>query len=174
MVRCLILLCALSTVLLPTTAFSGVWDSLKEIVEDGSNELYLTGYAWHNRYTYSPERIRKYNEAALGGGFGKGLYTESGNWHGLYAMAFLDSHSKWEPIAGYSYLYILPVTNQLRLGGGITAFITARSDIFNGIPFPGILPWASIIYKKVALSATYIPGSSGAGNVLFLVGKLTF
>ncbi|MCH9717980.1 MAG: phospholipid:lipid A palmitoyltransferase, partial [Gammaproteobacteria bacterium] len=28
------------------------------------NELYLTGYAWHNRYQYPKEKLSKYNERA--------------------------------------------------------------------------------------------------------------
>lgn len=62
----------------------------------------------------------------------------------------------------------------LRAGAGYTVFLTARPDIFHNIPFPGALPWASIAYKKIGLSVTYIPGPKNTGNVLFLVAKYTF
>jgi hypothetical protein len=30
-------------------------------------------------------------------------YNDSGNWSALYAMAFKDSHNKWQPIVGYGW-----------------------------------------------------------------------
>lgn len=146
---------------------------LHNIWTEGETDLYLSGYAWHNRYFYPPERIKTYNEQALGGGFGKGLFDENGNWHGLYAFAFLDSHRHVEPVAGYDYLKIARLSTNLKAGLGYTVLVTSRVDIYNNIPFPGMLPWAGIFYKKASIAATYIPGSLGAGNVLFIVGKYT-
>jgi palmitoyl transferase len=147
---------------------------LHQIWTQGDNELYLSGYAWHNRYTYTRERIDEYNEAAWGGGLGKSFYDEKGNWHGLYAIAFLDSHTNIEPMIGYSYLKMAHFTEFLKAGIGLTAVITQRPDIFNGIPFPGVVPLASITYRRLSISGTYVPGAKGAGNVLFLVGKWRF
>jgi len=147
---------------------------LKQVWTEGNGELYISGYAWHNRYIYSPEKIRSYNEKAWGGGLGKGLFDEKGNWHGLYAFAFLDSHKNVEPVAGYAYLKIATVHNDLKAGLGYTLLITGRPDLNKGIPFPGALPWASIFYKKATLAATYIPGFNNNGNVLYLVIKHTF
>jgi palmitoyl transferase len=154
--------------------FQPACNRLESIWTDGDNELYLTGYAWHNRYTYSPEKVRNFNENAWGGGIGKGLYDEKGNWHGLYAFAFMDSHDHVEPIAGYSYLKTFPLGASAKIGLGVTVLITSRVDIYHSIPFPGALPWLSLNYKQISLGATYIPGAKGAGNVLFLVGKYTF
>jgi palmitoyl transferase len=147
---------------------------LHQIWTEGSTDLYLSGYAWHNRYTYSPERIKRYNENAWGGGLGKGLFDEKGNWHGLYAIAFLDSHSDVEPTAGYAYLKVASLNEDVKAGIGFTLLVTARSDINHYIPFPGALPWASVFFKKATLAATYIPGSSTNGNVLFILGKYSF
>ena len=147
---------------------------LHQVWSDGDLEIYLSGYAWHNRYTYRPEKIKTYNEEAWGTGLGKGLFDEKGNWHGLYLIAFLDSHKNIEPAAGYAYLKVITIYKDLRAGVGYSVLITARPDINHGYPFPGVLPWASIFYKKVSLAATYIPGSSGAGNVLYILGKYTF
>ncbi|GGI92716.1 hypothetical protein GCM10007966_21650 [Legionella impletisoli] len=134
-------------------------------------EVYLSGYAWHNRYVYPSHKINSYNENSWGGGLGKGRYDEKGNWQGVYAFAFLDSHKNVEPIAGYAYLKVAHLNQDVNLGAGLTVFITARSDMFNNMPFPGLLPWISLTMKRVTLSATYIPGAKGAGNVLFIVGK---
>ncbi|KTD19571.1 lipid IV(A) palmitoyltransferase PagP [Legionella londiniensis] len=144
---------------------------LHQIWSEGSLDLYVTGYAWHNRYTYPPEKIAAYNEAAWGGGLGKSLYDERGNLHTLYAFAFLDSHKKIEPAAGYAYIKTLPLNPDTHVGLGASLFITARSDMFNYHPFPGLLPWATFTHKRATLAATYIPGAQGAGNVLFILSK---
>ncbi len=147
---------------------------LHQIWKQGRTELYLPTYAWHNRYFYSKEKIPRYNELPLGGGLGKSFYDEKGNWHGLYAFAFLDSHKNVEPVVGYAYLKEWHINENTRLGGGYGLLVTARPDILNGIPFPGALPWACFNYKRLSLAATYIPGSHDVGNVLFLITKYTF
>jgi palmitoyl transferase len=145
-----------------------------QILDEGHTDLYISGYAWHNRYTYRPEKIKSFNEAAWGGGLGKGLFDEKGNWHGLYAIAFLDSHRHVEPVVGYAYLKVANFSEHLKAGIGYSVLVTSRVDIYNSIPFPGILPWASIFYKQTSIAATYIPGAAGAGNVLYILAKYTF
>lgn len=145
-----------------------------QIWTTGTNDLYVTGWAWHNRSMYTASKIREFNEAALGGGYGRGIYDEDGDWQGLYAMAFLDSHSRVQPVAGYGFLKTAHLSPNWRLGAGYTLFLTAREDIFSYIPFPGILPLVSASYRDATLFATYIPGNEGAGNVLFVFGKWSF
>lgn len=147
---------------------------LNQIWYQGNKDLYLTGYAWHNRYTYTPETIQKnhYNELAWGGGLGKGFYDEEGDWHGLYAVAFLDSHKNVQPNVGYSFLKVKSLSPNLRLGGGYTALVTMRPDILNGYPFPGAAPLLSLEYKRYSLVASYVPGKTNIGNVLFLYFKI--
>nr|WP_240039527.1 lipid IV(A) palmitoyltransferase PagP [Achromobacter aloeverae] len=145
-----------------------------QIWSTGNDDLYVTGYAWHNRSAYSADKIKSFREESWGGGYGRSLYDSDGDWHGLYGMAFLDSHGHVEPIAGYGYQSIGRVGNNLRFGIGYTVFLTARPDIFHYIPFPGVLPLASIGYDKATFYATYIPGGSGNGNVLFMFGKWSF
>ncbi|WP_131782051.1 lipid IV(A) palmitoyltransferase PagP [Legionella gresilensis] len=154
--------------------FKAACQRLHQVWEQGDNELYFSGYAWHNRYTYSAKKIKTYNEHAWGGGLGKGFYDEKGDWHGLSAIAFLDSHKNVEPAVGYAFLKMAHFNEHTHLGIGYSILVTARPDIFNNIPFPGILPWASFSYRQLTLSATYIPGAEGAGNVLFIIGKWTF
>lgn len=147
---------------------------LDQIWSEGGNDLYVSGYSWHNRAKYSKEKIASFNELAWGAGYGRSIYDEDGDWQGLYGMAFLDSHSKVQPIAGYGFLKIGRVSENVRLGAGYTVFLTARHDIMSYVPFPGILPLVSAGYKDAMLYATYIPGSSGAGNVLFMFGRWQF
>lgn len=147
---------------------------LDQIWTEGGHDLYVSGYAWHNRAMYSKEKIDSFNELAWGGGYGRSIYDEDGDWQGLYAMAFLDSHSKVEPIAGYGFLKIGQVSENFRLGAGYTVFLTARHDIMSYVPFPGILPLVGAGYKDAMFYATYIPGASGAGNVLYMFGRWHF
>lgn len=144
------------------------------IFSDGHLDLYLSGYAWHNRYMYDSQRVKHYNEEAWGGGFGKSLFDAKGNWHSLAIIAFLDSHAKWEPTAGYTYLKVADLSPTMKIGGGLSVIVTARSDLNNGYPFPGVLPWVSFFYRQFALSATYIPGPRNNGNVLYILGKIAF
>lgn len=179
---CFFILCSFQSTAHQTQGICSHWMAifkpfchrLQQVWTEGETEGYFTGYAWHNRYTYSPEKIRTYNETAWGGGIGKGLFDEKGNWHGLYAITFLDSHRNVEPAAGYAYMWVNTLHNQLKGGVGYSILVTARPDINNNIPFPGLLPWASLFYKKITIGATYIPGSSTNGNVLFILGKYTF
>jgi len=147
---------------------------LDQIWTEGNTDLYVSGYAWHNRSMYSASKIRSFNELAWGGGLGKSIYDEDGDWQGLYAMAFLDSHRKVEPIAGYGFLKIGNVGQNFKLGAGYTVFMTARHDIMSYVPFPGILPLVGAGYKDAMLYATYIPGGRGNGNVLFMFGRWQF
>lgn len=154
--------------------FKPVCLRLHQIWDEGDNELYLSGYAWHNRYVYSAEKIRSYNERAWGGGLGKSLFDEKGNWHGLYAFAFLDSHSQLEPTAGYAYLKVATINQDIKAGIGYSVLVTSRADINNRIPFPGAVPWASLFIGKATFAATYIPGNSNNGNVLYMLIKYRF
>lgn len=154
--------------------FNPICKRLHQVWTEGDNDLYLSGYAWHNRYIYSQEKIKHYNENAWGGGLGKGLFDEKGNWHGLYFLTFLDSHSHLQPCAGYNWLKIFQLSNDLKAGIGYSILVTSRVDINHNVPFPGAVPWASIFFKKVSLAAAYIPGNSSNGNVLYVVGKYSF
>lgn len=140
----------------------------------GNNELYLPFYAWHNRYAYNKIYLSRFNENAWGAGLGKSFYDEKGDWHGLFAFAFLDSHRYLEPVVGYAFLKTAHLSEHVGMGLGYSLLITQRPDVFHGVPFPGALPWVSMKYRRVSLAATYIPGVRDAGNVLFLVAKILF
>lgn len=146
---------------------------LYQIWTEGHGDMYVPFYAWHNRWTYTSDKLPYYNENPWGAGMGKGIWDEHGNWQGLYAMVFLDSHKNVQPMGGYGYLLTYHPTPDSGLGIGFTAMMTARPDILNNWPFPGALPLGSIYYKNVMLLGAYVPGGENIGNVLFLMTKIT-
>jgi len=146
----------------------------KRAFNEGSYDLYLTGYTYHNRQTYTREKIDTYQENSWGGGLGRSVIDERGNWHGLYAMAFQDSHFKPQYMGGYGWLARWNPGGDFHVGVGVTGFVVARSD-YDYVPIPGILPLGSLEYKRVSLMASYVPRLSrneGNGDVLFLFAKV--
>lgn len=152
------------------SAFNKWWESAKSNVsqtwDSDQYELYVPLRVWHNRNSYTKEKIDSFNEEPWGIGFGRYRFDEKGNWHAIFAMAFLDSHDDLEPIVGYAWQATYYPTKNIRTGVGFVAGITARSDM-SYIPFPAPLPLVSVEYRRFSLQATYIPGGSGNGNVAF-------
>lgn len=85
----------------------GLWDKFTRNVsttwDSDQYDIYIPVLTWHNRFTYDKEKTDSYNENPWGFGLGKYRYDEDNDWHALYAMAFMDSHNKVEPIAGYAF-----------------------------------------------------------------------
>lgn len=154
----------------PPVTFTSLWNDVSATVsttwQSEHKELYVPLHTWHNRRMYTAEKIASYNENPWGIGLGKYRYDDAGNWHALYAMTFLDSHNKMEPIAGYGYQKMWRPSENWRLGAGFTAGFTARAD-YHYYPIPVILPLVSVEYGRFALQATYVPGGKGNGNILF-------
>ena len=146
----------------------------EQVLQQGDTDVYVTGYTYHLRSMYSEAKIKSFNERAWGGGIGKSLYDEDGDWHGMYAMVFLDSHKDPEPTAGYGYQKLVPLAGELKAGLGFTAFLTSRTDRLKGVPVPVVLPLASLQYRKSAVMASFMPGPKGNGNVLFLFGRIAY
>lgn len=147
---------------------------VSQIWSEGQTDIYIPGYAYHLRSMYSAEKIASFNEHAWGFGMGKSIVDEDGDWQGLYAMAFLDSHNDVEPIAGYAYQKMLPLSENWQVGGGFTAFLTSRSDTLKNFPVPGALPLVSLQYRQAALMMSYMPGSKGNGNILFFFTRFRY
>lgn len=154
------------------TKDSNLWEQLKHNFsstwESDNSELYIPVSTWHNRLTYSNEKIQSYNEIPWGIGYGKYRFDAKNNWHSIYAMVFMDSHNKMEPIAGYGYqkMWIPGNIDEWRFGAGFTLSATARHEYYY-IPMPLVLPLISIEYSRLSLQSTYIPGTHNNGNVLF-------
>jgi hypothetical protein len=143
------------------------------IANEGQGELYLSGYAYHGRNTYTAERIAEFNEKDWGLGYGKSLYNAKGNEESLFFMTISDSHYKPQPMLGYAYQWMWPIAKSgIEIGAGYTAMVVNRADYFGGVPFPLVLPVASIGAKKFRRTASYIPrisNNKGNGDVLFLL-----
>lgn len=155
------------------------WDNkkidLKETwYQSDKIDLYFPSITWHARFAYNKEKAENYNEKPDGFGLGKSRFDENGNWHGFYIMAFKDSYSYIEPIAGYGYENIWRpfADDKFRLGLGYTAGLTARHN-WNYIPIPLVLPLASIGYGPATFQMTYIPGTYNNGNVYFAWFRLS-
>lgn len=117
---------------------------IADIWNTGSHDLYLPMYTHHLRFAYDDDKIDSFREFTWGAGYGRSRYNDSGNWEGVYLMAFSDSHSKVQPMLGYGHQWMWGNQNGLHAGAGYTAFLTSRADIAKNFPIPGILPIASV------------------------------
>jgi len=147
---------------------------VSETWNQGDDDFYLPFHAHHLRSAYSDKEIDSFREENWGLGYGRSRYTLSGNWEGLYAMAFRDSDSKPEYFLGYSHQWIYGEQQSWHTGLGYTVFLTTRSSILRYTPIPGILPVASINYNRASINATYVPGGSGYGNIIFFWSRVGF
>lgn len=155
--------------------YSAAWHHVETTARDGGWDVYVPFYTYHMPYAYTPALLRSYNDYPAGGGIGRGRYNESGNWEGLVAMEFADSHSKPEYLGAYAWLATWrPFSENSRVGAGLTGFITARSDIGHYTPIPGVLPVGSIGYRFLDIQASFLPGGKNDGNVLFCWAKFSF
>jgi LPS-assembly protein len=146
-----------------------IWDPVANAYNNGALEFYLPFKTYHSRSTYSAEKIDSYQENPLGFGIGRGLYNEKGNWEGVFAMGFQDSHFKPSYTAGYGWKAIWRPADDVRLGLGYIAGLMTRSDFFSYVPFPYVLPLASAAYRNFSLEGVYVPpGGHNGGNLLFL------
>jgi hypothetical protein len=157
---------------------AGIWQRsmahLGDIARQGEWNLYLSGYAHHLRRSYSEKSRRVLNEKAWGAGFGKTLRNANGDDESLYFIGLRDSrrHAQW--MAGYAYKWVHGFDTGLEVGAGLTALMIRRQGLFGGVPFPGILPVASIGTQGVKLMATFIPHvaiRNNKGNVVLLFAR---
>jgi palmitoyl transferase len=149
------------------------WSYARKIYCEGGTDVYVTGYMYHGRGTYSRERVDELNEKAWGGGLGRTMADERNNADSLYFLANMDSHRQAQFTAGYAKLWRWTAATDARAGVGFTLFLLSRADYFSRLPFPGLLPIASLEVGRFALQATYVPLlPAGTGDVLFLFGKI--
>jgi lipid IVA palmitoyltransferase len=155
----------------PCRMSAAAWDG-------GRNELYVSGYAWHQRNTYGADRIKELNEHAWGLGFARSVEDADGDSHTIYALIFRESHFKYQKVIGYQWLAYWHLSEGWKVGAGLSAFIFSRSDVANSIPLPFVLPAISLRYRRVALYGTFIPKVSsnpgGNGNVGYVFGGVQF
>ena len=155
----------------PKPWYNRAWDTLTAPYDKGTLEFYLPLHTHHLRSKYSEEQIDSYQETPYGLGIGKGFYNEKGNWEGVYAMAFQDSHYKPMYSVGYGWKATWRPSEDTRVGLGYTLGLMARTDIMHYVPFPVLLPMASVAYKNFNLEGTFVPGGEGNGNIFFIWAK---
>lgn len=150
--------------------FTGAWDGTKRIAREGNWDLYLSGYAWHMPYKYDKDDRNDQNHNAWGLGLGKALIDERDNERSLYALITKDSHYKPQYMAGYAWVARWGIGGPFKVGAGYTAFVMARADYSNYMPFPAALPLVSVGTNRFTLYGTYIPFS----DVAYFFGKISF
>lgn len=146
---------------------------VKTITEQGTWDVYEPLYVWHLPFAYNSGQREKYNNTpwpALG--FGKGRYDEKGNRSSLYGIAYYDSNDKFSANLGYGYNWQYGQRDGFNYSLGYTFGLMTREDYFNRVPFPFILPTASVGYDRFKLDVAYVPGAKrGTGNILFFMLK---
>jgi hypothetical protein len=147
--------------------FSRAADEVATTAREGTSEFYAPVHTYHMRWAYTQEKIDSYQENTFGLGYGRGRFDEKGNWHGVYAVGFQDSHFKPEWLAGYGWKTYWNLGPETKVGLGYTAGLTARSDLGHYTPVPVLLPIGSIDYRNVSLESAFVPGGKGYGNILF-------
>ncbi|KAF0813799.1 Lipid A palmitoyltransferase PagP [Andreprevotia sp. IGB-42] len=148
---------------------------IADTYEQGSPDLYLSGYAWHDPNTYTDEKLDELNSKAWGLGFGKHVTDADGNQDIVYGMIFSDSHKDPQINVGYGRIWYWNVVGPMSAGLGYTVGLVSRQDIYGGIPFPIALPLVSIKADRVSLMGTFIPKLGGGlnhGNVAFFFGRV--
>jgi palmitoyl transferase len=149
---------------------------LADTYRRGDNEIILSGYSYHIPGTWSPERRAQLNSEAWGFGLGRTTEDPDGDTHTVFFLGFKDSHSHLEAQIGYAYNTFWGPRDGVQVGLGYTAMIVQRPDIWNGVPFPVLLPLAALRYGNATLQATYVPTLSGSinhGSTLYVFGRVT-
>ncbi len=154
--------------------FASALDNVTQTYETGTSELLIPTYTWHLPFAYTQDKIDGYQNYPLGVGYGRGRIDAKGNYHGVFAVGFQDSHFKPEWMIGYLWKTYWALGSEAKVGLGFVTGLTARSDYGHYAPVPFILPAASIEYGRLSLEAAYVPGGEGNGNVVFFTTKWRF
>jgi palmitoyl transferase len=158
-----------------------VWDwlhspcrTLVDTYEHGHNDLLLSGFAWHTPWTWTREKREEENENAWGGGWGRTRENPDDSTDTVFFLVFSDSHSKPQYNLGYGWNTYWGRRDSIQGGLGYTLMLVARNDLFNGWPFPAVLPIVSVRYDKLTVYGTYIPSLGGInnGSVVYVFGKI--
>jgi lipid IVA palmitoyltransferase len=167
----------------PTPAAQGpgwidrVQQEFTRVWQQGSPGIYLPLYTYHSRSGYTREKLDELNELTWGLGYHRTLRDASGNYRSLFAMGLSDSHRDLQLQVGYSYEWVWQRAGPLELRLGGSALIFRRTDIYGGVPFPGLLPLLSAGTRNFDMKLTHIPRISknlNNGDVTFFMATYTF
>jgi len=148
--------------------FHGAWDGIKRIWGEGSSDLYLSGRYWHTPWGFTNEDRARYDDWALGGGYGRTLTDEKDNQRLLYAMVVQDSFEQPMYLAGYGWLARWKVGGPFRVGAGYSIVILSNGTATSYIPFPAPAPLASFGTDRIAIYGTYF------NSIFYFFAKLSF
>jgi hypothetical protein len=81
-----------------------LWDGTKRIWNEGTQDVYVSGYFYHAPYGFSHEKRDEFNDNAWGGGYAATLTEDNLNQRILYGIVATDSHRKRMYLAGYAWL----------------------------------------------------------------------
>ena len=157
------------------TVLSPACRRIADTYEQGRTGVLLSGYSWHLPSTWTPERRAELNANAWGVGLVRTTEDEKGDSRSVFLLAFLDSHENIQWNVGYEHSTYWGSRAGLQAGLGYTVAIVQRPDIADGIPFPAILPLASLRYRDATFFMTYIPSLGGGinhGSTLFMFGRV--
>jgi len=149
---------------------------LADTYQQGDSEIILSGYSYHVPGTWSSERRSELNAEAWGFGVARTTEDPDGDTHTVFVLGFKDSHSQLQSQVGYAWNTFWGPRDGVQVGLGYTAAIVQRKDIWNGVPFPALLPLAALRIGNATLQATYIPTLSGTinhGSTLYVFGRVT-
>jgi len=149
---------------------------LVDTYQRGDNDIILSGYSYHIPATWTPERRAELNSAAWGFGLGRTTEEPDGDTHTVFFLGFKDSHDHLQSQVGYAYNTYWGPRDGVQVGLGYTVAIVQRPDIWNGVPFPALLPLGALRYGNATLQAIYIPTLSGSvnhGSTLYVFGRVT-
>lgn len=144
--------------------FADAWEGSKRIFRDGRTDFLLPFYTFHPPYKF-PNRGDQ-NHYPWGAGIARTWVDEHDNERIVYALALSDSHYDFQPTAGYGWIARWPLVGGVKGGLGYTVFVAMRSDT-NYIPFPAILPLASIGTDAFTVYGTWVPST----EVLFFFAR---
>jgi palmitoyl transferase len=143
--------------------------------EKGDNAVLVSGYQWHLPYDWTPERRAEENSNAWGGGVDRSRENEAGNQEDVFFLVFENSHKAAQFNLGYAWRTYWGEREKLQFGLGFAALIVQRPDIWNGVPFPAVLPLATLRHDNVEVLSAYVPKLNGGinhGSVLYIFGKI--
>lgn len=148
-----------------------------DTAQTGRSEILLSGYAWHDRSTYTAEKLAVLNEKAWGLGYARTKDDADGDSHTVFVLGFLDSHKNVQWQAGYLWQTYLGPKDYPQLGAGLATMILQRPDIAGGVPIPAIWPMFSLRYAGANIYGTYLPKLGHGlnnGNVAYVFGGYAF
>ena len=127
----------------------------KAILKNGQDAWIFPTYTAHPRFHWKNEREQ--NAYPFGMGLGRTVIDANGNERTLFFVSFVDSNYHIEPVAGYQWIKRFPIgKSDFHLGAGYMAGLSMRDD-YRWIPFPMVLPVASIGNDWLNVYGAWIP-----------------